>query len=71
MNEAATYITQDGDMIDAIARRHYGPRSGLVEAVLEANPGLTDHGPLLPAGLTINLPVIQSEKPAALVRLFD
>ena len=51
--ETAFYRTRDGDA---------------VEAVLEANPGLADHGARLPAGLSIALP---PEPPVRLTRLFD
>jgi len=51
-----TYRTVDGDMIDAVCRRFYGRGAGAVEAVLEANPGLADLGPVLPPGTVIQLP---------------
>jgi phage tail protein X len=35
------------DTVDAIAWRYYGKTAGVVEAILQANPGLADHGPLL------------------------
>ena len=44
----ATYRTSEGDIIDAVCRRHYGREAGAVEAVLEANPGLADLGPAPP-----------------------
>ena len=69
--ETVLYRTRDGDAVDAVARRHYGPRAGLVEAVLEANPGLADHGARLPAGLLIALPPLPPEPPARIARLFD
>ncbi len=52
----ATYRSIDGDMIDAVCRRFYGREAGAVEAVLEANPGLADFGPVLPAGTVVQLP---------------
>ena len=52
----ATYQTSDGDVLDDICRRFYGRESGAVEAVLEANPGLADLGPVLPAGTDVELP---------------
>ena len=52
----ASYRTSDGDVIDAVCRRYYGRESGAVEAVLEANPGLAELGPVLPAGMLIELP---------------
>ena len=45
-----TYRTREGDVIDAVCRRHYGREAGAVEAVLEANPGLAEIGPVLPPG---------------------
>ncbi len=68
----AAWITTDGDMLDAVCRLHYGPRPGAVEAVLAANPGLADRGPVLPAGVRIELPEL-AETPASsgAVRLWD
>jgi len=51
-----TYRTSEEDIIDAVCRRHYGREAGAVEAVLEANPGLADLGPVLPAGTLVELP---------------
>jgi phage tail protein X len=54
-----TYTTKDGDVVDAIAWAYYGTRDGLVvEQVLAANKGLSDYGPILPAGVVITLPDI-------------
>ena len=56
----------------AICWRHYGEQSGAVEVVLEANPGLADTGPVLPAGIIIELPELPpavQELPT--VRLWD
>ncbi len=52
----ATYRTSEGDVIDAVCRRFYGREAGAVEAVLEANPGLAELGPVLPAGTLVELP---------------
>lgn len=51
-----TYRTKDGDMIDHVCWRFYKQQSGAVEAVLEANPGLCERLPLLPANIVIVLP---------------
>jgi phage tail protein X len=48
--------TQQHDTVDALCWRHYGRTAGVTETVLDANLGLADHGPILPQGLTINLP---------------
>ncbi len=53
----AQYRTVAGDMVDQICWRHYGNHhSQTVAALLEANHGLADYGPLLPAGVVIELP---------------
>ena len=44
-------------------RRMAGRLSGYVEATFAANPGLADHGPLLPRGLRVNLPAFRVEEP--------
>lgn len=48
--------THQGDTVDLLCFRHFGRTQGLVEAVLELNPGLADHGPILPHGLQVQLP---------------
>lgn len=54
-----TYQTRDGDTLDLVCFDHYGKEAvnQSVVAVLEANPGLADYGPVLPAGIAIILPV--------------
>jgi phage tail protein X len=52
----ATYITKDGDMVDRICFRMYGRTADVTEAVLAANPGLAERGPVLDAGVAIILP---------------
>ena len=49
------YRAKQGDVLDAICKAHYGAEAA-VTAVLEANPGLADSGPVLPAGRVILLP---------------
>jgi phage tail protein X len=70
---ATEYVTKDGDTADLIAWNYYGTRDGLVtEQLLEANHGLADYGPLLPAGITVTLPDLAT--PAATdntIRLWD
>lgn len=69
---AQSYKTSDGDTVDYIAWKVYGTQAGRVtEQVLEANPGLADQGPILPAGLTITLPDIAQPAPVQGVRLWD
>ncbi|NKC11800.1 MAG: phage tail protein [Gammaproteobacteria bacterium] len=66
------YRTREGDMLDAICWRHYRCQSGgTVEAVLEANPGLSDGGVIVPAGVRISLPMLAEPQAARTVRLWD
>lgn len=71
MTVATLYRTRDGDMLDAICWLHYGRQSGAVEAVLEANPGLADLGPVYSTGTLITLPDLAPPAPVPLVRLWD
>ena len=69
---AAFYRSKDGDVVDAIAWAHYGRQDeGVVEAVLEANPGLADLGPILDAGVRIKLPALPDPAPRQGVRLWS
>ncbi|MEQ1713673.1 MAG: tail protein X [Hyphomicrobium sp.] len=67
------YVTQPGDMLDLIAWRHYGYHTGTVEAILEANRDLSQHPPVLPAGIMIALPDLPTaaERRPKTVRLWD
>lgn len=66
------YITSDGDTVDQIAWNYYGTRDGLVvEQLLDANNGLADLGPALPAGVTIVLPEMTLPATQEGVRLWD
>jgi phage tail protein X len=58
---SAEYRTKEGDTVDLIAWTYYGRQDKrIVEQVLEANYGLADHGPELPAGLLVILPEIDA-----------
>ena len=63
--------TKSGDMIDLVCVLHYGDRPGVVEAVLEANPGLAALPPLLPPGTVIVLPDAPAERLPTLQKLWD
>lgn len=64
--------TQQNDTVDALCWRHYGRTTGVVEAVLDANPGLADKGPVLPSGLLVTLPELQAAAPERqMVNLWD
>jgi phage tail protein X len=53
----AQYITKMYERIDKVAEKYYGSANNLItEFVIESNPGLEEHGIVLPPGLTIELP---------------
>lgn len=64
------YRTKDRDMVDLICHNYYGGEPHSVEAVYDRNPGLADHGPILPAGVVIDLPDAQPAEPQT-IRLWD
>ncbi|MEQ8257550.1 MAG: tail protein X [Roseovarius confluentis] len=65
------YRSSDGDVVDAIVWRHYGRQdAGLVSGVLEANPGLSALGAILPAGVSIVLPPEPAAPELETVRLW-
>ena len=45
-----------GDTLDGLIWRHAGRTAALVEATLNANPGLADLGDVLPHGTAIEIP---------------
>ncbi|NNA36951.1 phage tail protein [Pseudomonas lundensis] len=60
------------DTVDGLCWRFYGRTAGVTEAVLEANPGLADYGPILPQGLVVNMPEAQASVPQRqMVNLWD
>ena len=69
---AITVHAQQNDTVDALCWRHYGRTAGVTEAVLDANPGLADHGPTLPQGLAVQMPEAQPRAPQRqMVNLWD
>lgn len=65
------YRSKDGDVVDAVVWQYYGRQdSGIVETVLEANPGLADLGGVLSAGVQIVLPEIETPAQQQVVRLW-
>jgi phage tail protein X len=67
-----TYITSDGDTADLIAWKYYGSVApSVVEKLLDANTGLADYGPVLPAGVSIALPEIDVAAKTQGVKLWD
>lgn len=64
------YRTKEGDVLDRVCWKHYGAQAGAVEAVLEANTNLAEHGEVLPAGLEIVLPDLVLPETEKLIRLW-
>lgn len=71
MSSNTKYRTRPGDMLDWICTQYYGERPRAVEAVLDANPGLAAYGPVLPAGLEIELPDLGPTEDTSLINLWD
>lgn len=66
------YHSKDGDTADSIAWVVYGRQNDqLVEQLLEANPGLADFGPVLPAGLRLVIPDAPAPAVGRQVRLWS
>lgn len=70
---ADTLRANQGDTVDLLIwrERSLGPES--VPAVLEANPGLADFGPVLPIGTIVLVPAIAATASTAvlLIQLWD
>ena len=52
----ATVIAAQGDTVDSLCWQYYGRTTGVTEAVLDANPGLAEFGPIIPHGTAVILP---------------
>ena len=60
-------IAGEGISVDLLIWREYRrPMPGLVEQVLDKNPGLAALGPILPVGTLVKLPI---DKPAPVAEL--
>ena len=67
-----TYTTKQDDVLDDVIHRYYGDTSnGIVELVLESNRGLADFGPILDAGIVIQLPARPAAAKKTLQRLWS
>ncbi|ASD51180.1 tail completion protein [Erwinia phage EtG] len=60
-----------GDTLDALCARDYGRTEGVVETVLQANPGLSELGVILPHGTAIDLPDVETSATAETLNLWD
>lgn len=68
----AKYSTKDGDTLDEIAYKYYGNTNNkVVENIIGANFGITNHGPILPAGILIELPELKRSVEKQRVKLWD
>ena len=66
-----TYVTKDGDVLDAICWKYYGKTSGILEKVLEANHHLSELGMIFSAGVKISLPDLTQEEETESVKLWS
>ena len=66
-----TYVTKDGDVLDAICWKYDGSTSGTVEKVLEANRHLAELGSIFAAGVKIILPDLTQEEETESVKLWS
>jgi phage tail protein X len=66
----AVYLSKEGDVVDAVAFKHYGRSWGTTEAVLRVNPGLAAFGVRLPAGLRIELPAVPPPETETIRRIW-
>lgn len=64
-------IVHQGDTLDTLCQRHYGRTEGVVEAVLLANSGLADFGVILPHGMAVSLPEVDTSPVSETVNLWD
>ncbi|RFA31341.1 phage tail protein [Alkalilimnicola ehrlichii] len=64
-------IAKQGDTVDLICQRHYGYTAGVTEAVLEANSGLAQLGPVLPIGTRVRLPIQRPRTTRSTVALWN
>ncbi|EED0941716.1 tail protein X [Enterobacter pseudoroggenkampii] len=60
-----------GDTLDALCARYYGRTENVVETVLQANPGLSELGVILPHGTVIDLPDVETSPTAETLNLWD
>jgi phage tail protein X len=65
------YVTRQFDELDLICWRFYGRTQQTVEALMVANPNLADLMPVLPEGLTIELPDLPDPETTTTLRIWD
>ena len=60
MSDMTQTVLVEGDGLTVsliVWRRFHRPMPGLVEAIYDINPGLADHGPTLPVGISFEMPI--------------
>lgn len=65
---ADQYTTVEGDTVDLIAWKLRRQTRKVDELIFDANPGLAEYGPVLPAGLVVNIPPPPTQKPVRNVK---
>lgn len=66
-----TVLADQGDSVDSLCYRHLG-HTDAVEATLEANPGLSALGAVLPMGIPVTLPdAAQAAPQKKLIQIWD
>jgi phage tail protein X len=71
--ETVVRVAGEGISVDLLIwRQHKRPMPGLVETVLDINPGLAALGPILPVGTLVKLPAVKPPRvmELSLVRLW-
>ncbi|EBP7622147.1 phage tail protein [Salmonella enterica] len=63
--------SMQGDTLDVICARYYGRTEGVVETVLQANPGLSELGVILPHGTEVDLPDVPSSPVTETINLWE
>ena len=64
------YRTREGDMLDHICLKYY-KRLDVLPQILAANPRIAEYGSVLPAGIIINLPLVDTRAAETEVRLWN
>lgn len=60
-----------GDTIDLICHRYFGRTAGVTEAVIKANPGLSELSPILPSATLVTLPDVPPPPENTLTQLWS
>jgi phage tail protein X len=63
--------TEQNDTVDLLCWRYLQRTQGVVEATLRLNPSLADRGPILPAGLLVELAEPTTSSTRRTVALWD